>query len=66
MIDINKIKNKITKKTKAVISVNLYGQKVDLNYTNTKLQAHIYTDKLNIGIYNLIIIFLKTHICIKL
>ena len=31
LIDINKIKNKITKKTKAVISVNRYGQKVDLN-----------------------------------
>ena len=30
LIDINKIKNKITKKTKAVIPVNLYGEKVDL------------------------------------
>ena len=30
LIDINKIKSKITKNTKAIISVNLYGQKVDL------------------------------------
>jgi len=30
LIDINKIKTKITKNTKAIIPVNLYGQKVDL------------------------------------
>ncbi len=30
LIDINKIKHKISKNTKAIISVNLYGQKVDL------------------------------------
>ena len=30
LIDIGKIKRKITKKTKAIIPVNLYGQKVDL------------------------------------
>ena len=30
LIDINQVKKKITKKTKAVIPVNLYGQKVDL------------------------------------
>ena len=30
LIDINQIKKKITKKTKAVIPVNLYGQKVDV------------------------------------
>ena len=29
LIDINQVKRKITKKTKAVIAVNLYGQKVD-------------------------------------
>ncbi|MBF44810.1 MAG: hypothetical protein CMD38_00670 [Flavobacteriales bacterium] len=46
--------NKVIKSFKLI---NALGQKVDLNYTNTKLQAHIYTDKLNIGIYSLIIIF---------
>ena len=37
LIDIKKIKEKITKKTKVIIPVNLYGQKVDL----TKLRKAI-------------------------
>ena len=37
--------------------INVVGQKVDLNYVNNELQAYIYTNNLNIGIYSLIITF---------
>lgn len=42
LIDINKIKQKITKKTKAVIPVNLYGQKVDLKKLKRVVGSKIF------------------------
>ena len=39
LIDTNKIEEKITKKTKAIIPVNLYGQSADLKKL-TKLQKN--------------------------
>jgi len=46
LIDIKKIKEKITKKTKAIIPVNLYGQKVNLNKLRREIgkKIHIIED----------------------
>ena len=42
LIDINKIKEKITKKTKAIIPVNLYGQKVNLKKLRNVIGKRIH------------------------
>ena len=46
LIDIKKIKEKITKKTKVIIPVNLYGQKVNLNKLRREIgkKIHIIED----------------------
>ena len=46
LIDIKKIKEKITKKTKVIIPVNLYGQKVDLKKLRKEIgkKIHIIED----------------------
>ena len=42
LIDINKINSKITKKTKAIIPVNLYGQRVDIKKLRLKIGKKIF------------------------
>ena len=53
LISIDKVKDKITKRTKAIIPVNLYGHKVDLK----KLRKVIYTNMLKHSYRNNSIIF---------